>query len=418
MEVYMSLIKQLKGLHNEGIISMHVPGHKNNTIGKLSDIIRLEYDLTEIPGLDDLHDPSEILKELNDKLSLKQEGYYAQAMVNGTTNGIICSIYALSETVNHFYIVGEAHKSVYHGVSLVNGSYSVISIEELYEVNLQNTCVVLTSPSYTGTLIKNIGEHINFIRNNKAFSVIDAAHGAHLSITENFKESLLLSGADAVIESYHKMLPSLTMASVLFTKDLELRQRIMRYINQFETSSPSYLVLASIEYAQEFYNDYDDTVFFKKRTILINHLKEHGVMVTEPDDPGKLLLTSAKGPYNLEQSLRTEGIYSEMVTEEGVLWCLPLWHEADSYPFKELLDKITKLTPAADNAAPVKDIAVLEDKICLENIVPYPPGVPLVLKGNVITNEDIKRIKHYQVNHVKIEGIDYNINYYMNEAEL
>ena len=68
----MSLIKQLKGLHNEGIISMHVPGHKNNTIGKLSDIIRLEYDLTEIPGLDDLHDPSEILKELNDKLSLKQ----------------------------------------------------------------------------------------------------------------------------------------------------------------------------------------------------------------------------------------------------------------------------------------------------------------------------------------------------------
>lgn len=414
----MSLIKQLKGLHNEGIISMHVPGHKNNTIGKLSDIIRLEYDLTEIPGLDDLHDPSEILKELNDKLSLKQEGYYAQAMVNGTTNGIICSIYALSETVNHFYIVGEAHKSVYHGVSLVNGSYSVISIEELYEVNLQNTCVVLTSPSYTGTLIKNIGEHINFIRNNKAFSVIDAAHGAHLSITENFKESLLLSGADAVIESYHKMLPSLTMASVLFTKDLELRQRIMRYINQFETSSPSYLVLASIEYAQEFYNDYDDTVFFKKRTILINHLKEHGVMVTEPDDPGKLLLTSAKGPYNLEQSLRTEGIYSEMVTEEGVLWCLPLWHEADSYPFKELLDKITKLTPAADNAAPVKDIAVLEDKICLENIVPYPPGVPLVLKGNVITNEDIKRIKHYQVNHVKIEGIDYNINYYINEAEL
>lgn len=414
----MSLIKQLKGLHNEGIISMHVPGHKNNTIGKLSDIIRLEYDLTEIPGLDDLHDPSEILKELNDKLSLKKEGYYAQAMVNGTTNGIICSIYALSETVNHFYIVGEAHKSVYHGVSLVNGSYSVISIEELYEVNLQNTCVVLTSPSYTGTLIKNIGEHINFIRNNKAFSVIDAAHGAHLSITENFKESLLLSGADAVIESYHKMLPSLTMASVLFTKDLELRQRIMRYINQFETSSPSYLVLASIEYAQEFYNDYDDTVFFKKRTILINHLKEHGVMVTEPDDPGKLLLTSAKGPYNLEQSLRTEGIYSEMVTEEGVLWCLPLWHEADSYPFKELLDKITKLTPAADNAAPVKDIAVLEDKICLENIVPYPPGVPLVLKGNVITNEDIKRIKHYQVNHVKIEGIDYNINYYINEAEL
>lgn len=414
----MSLINKLKGLHSEGVISMHVPGHKNNTIGKLSDVIKTEYDLTEIPGLDDLHDPSEILRELNDKLSLKQEGYYAQAMVNGTTNGIICGIYALNETASHFYIVGEAHKSVYHGVSLVNASYSVISIDELYEVDLENACVVFTSPSYTGTLIKNIGEHINYIRKNEAFSIIDAAHGAHLSITENFKESLLLSEADAVIESYHKMLPALTMASVLFTKNLEIHERIMHYINQFETSSPSYLVLASIEYAQEFYNEYDDTVFFEKRTALINHLKEYGVKVAEPDDPGKLMLTSEKGPYNLERSLRNEGIYSEMVTDKGVLWCLPLWHEDDSYPFKELFDKITKLKPAADSAAPVKDITALEGKVCLENIVPYPPGVPLVLKGNVITNKDIKRIKHYQVNHVKIEGIDYNINYYMNEAEL
>ena len=414
----MSLINKLKGLHSEGVISMHVPGHKNNTIGKLSDVIKTEYDLTEIPGLDDLHDPSEILRELNDKLSLKQEGYYAQAMVNGTTNGIICGIYALNETASHFYIVGEAHKSVYHGVSLVNASYSVISIDELYEVDLENACVVFTSPSYTGTLIKNIGEHINYIRKNEAFSIIDAAHGAHLSITENFKESLLLSEADAVIESYHKMLPALTMASVLFTKNLEIHERIMHYINQFETSSPSYLVLASIEYAQEFYNEYDDTVFFEKRTALINHLKEYGVKVAEPDDPGKLMLTSEKGPYNLERSLRNEGIYSEMVTDKGVLWCLPLWHEDDSYPFKELFDKITKLKPAADSAAPVKDITALEGKVCLENIVPYPPGVPLVLKGDVITNKDIKRIKHYQVNHVKIEGIDYNINYYMNEAEL
>lgn len=414
----MSLLKKLKGLHSEGVISMHVPGHKNNTIGNLSDVIKPEYDLTEIPGLDDLHDPDELLKELNDSLSLKQEGYYAQAMVNGTTNGIICSIYALDETVNHFYIVGKTHKSVYHGVSLVNATYSVISIEELYEVNLQNTCVVFTSPSYTGTLIENINEYVNYIRENKAYSLIDAAHGAHLSITENFKKSLLLSGADIVIESYHKMLPALTMASVLFTKDSHVHNRVMHYINQFETSSPSYLVLASIEYAQQFYNDYDDTLFFKKRSTLINHLKESGIKVSEQDDPAKLMLLSAEGPYNLERSLRNEGIYSEMVTDEGVLWCLPLWHKDDRYLFNELLDKISKLTTAAYNSAPGKNIGVLEGKVCMENIVPYPPGVPLVLKGNIITKEDTKRIKHYQVNHVKIEGIDYNINYYMNEADL
>ena len=56
--------------------------------------------------------------------------------------------------------------------------------------------------------------------------------------------------------------------------------------------------------------------------------------------------------------------------------------------------------------------------MCIENIVPYPPGVPLVLKGDVISTSHLKRIQHYQVNHVKIEGIDYNINYYMKRAEL
>ncbi|CAM4216955.1 hypothetical protein [Jeotgalicoccus halotolerans] len=414
----MSLINKLKSFHIEGAVSMHVPGHKNNTIGKLSDVIKPGYDLTEIPGLDDLHDPAEVLDQLNAELAQKSEGYHAQAMVNGTTNGIISSIYALNEKVTNFYIIGEAHKSVYHGISLVNAAYTVISEEELYESELASSCVIFTSPAYTGSLDKNIKQHIEYIRNNSGFSIIDAAHGAHLSITENFKESLLLAEADVVVESYHKMLPALTMASVLFTKDIHLHRRIMHYINHFETSSPSYLVLASIEYAQQFYNEYNDEIFFKKRAELIHCLKEAEIDVAEQDDPAKLMLTWKRGAYNLELSFRKTGIYSEMVTDAGVLWCLPLWHEGDSYPFKELLHKISKLTPAVSSEGTVKDIDILEGKICVANIVPYPPGVPLVLKGAAITERDLKRVKHYQVNHVKIEGIQYNINYYMNEAEL
>src|SRR5690625_2619770 len=198
---------------------MHVPGHKNNTIGCLGSIIRPEYDLTEIPGLDDLHDPSDVLSELNSMLSRKAPGYHAQAMVNGTTNGIICSIYALKEHVSRFYIVGDAHKSVYHGMSLSEVPYVRISINELYNIELDNACVIITSPTYTGEMMNNINEYISYIRESNGVSLIDAAHGAHLSITGNFKRSLLLSGADVVVESYHKMLPALTMASVVFTRD-------------------------------------------------------------------------------------------------------------------------------------------------------------------------------------------------------
>lgn len=414
----MSLIHKLTELHNEGAISMHVPGHKNNTIGYLGSIIRPEYDLTEIPGLDDLHDPSEVLRELNVLLSRKAPGYHAQAMVNGTTNGIICSIYALAETVSHFYIVGDAHKSVYHGMTLSKITYDNISIDELYDVNLSNACVIITSPTYTGNMIHHISEHIKYIRENNGISLIDAAHGAHLSITSNFKRSLLLSGADVVVESYHKMLPALTMASVLFTREAPLHKKVMYYINHFETSSPSYLVLASIEYAQQFYNAYEDTDFFKKKTVLIKHLREAGIIVTEQDDDAKIMLSSNDSTYELERSLRMQSIYSEMVIDEGVLWCLPLWHAGDGYPFDTLLQRISKLNRAPSSTKNEDNTSILFNKICVENIVPYPPGVPLVLKGNRITETNLKTIKHYQVNHVKIEGIDYNINYYMNEAEL
>lgn len=414
----MSLIHKLTELYNEGAISMHVPGHKNNTIGHLGSIIRPEYDLTEIPGLDDLHDPSEVLKELNNLLSRKAPGYHAQAMVNGTTNGIICSIYAIAETASHFYIVGDAHKSVYHGMTLSKVTYDKISIDELYDVNLNNACVIITSPTYTGNMMNHISEHISYIRESNGISLIDAAHGAHLSITSEFKRSLLLSDADVVVESYHKMLPALTMASVLFTREIGLHKKIMYYINHLETSSPSYLILASIEYAQQFYNAYDDTEFFKKKTILIKHLRDAGIIVAEQDDDTKIMLSSNVSAYELERSLRVQNIYSEMVMDEGVLWCLPLWHADDIYPFDTLLQRISKLDRAPSASKNTDDTSILFGRICVENIVPYPPGVPLVLKGYRITESNLKTIKHYQVNHVKIEGIDYNINYYMNEAEL
>lgn len=417
-EVHMSLIHKLTQLHNNQALSMHVPGHKNNTIGNLEKIISAEYDLTEIPGLDDLHDPADILQELNAMLSMKSEGYNAQAMVNGTTNGIISSIYALNEVVSHFYIIGDAHKSIFHGLSLVNASYDSISLDDLEDVSLKNTCVIFTSPTYAGEIINNIDEHVEYIRVSEGFTLIDAAHGAHLSITKNFNKSLLLSKADVVVESYHKMLPALTMASVLFTREDRLHQRIMFYIDHFETSSPSYLVLASIEYAQYFYNTYDDTEFFKKRSTLIKHLESLNIDVKEQDDPAKIILSFTHGSYELERRLRAQNIYSEMVTDEGVLWCLPLWHDKDSYPFDDLLKRLSSLTKQNINEGKSEDLSILLDKICVKNIVPYPPGVPLVLKGNRISARYLKTIKHYRVNHVKIEGIEYNINYYMNEAGL
>ena len=409
----MTLIERLKDFTSNEAISMHVPGHKNNTIGDLNDLLTFNFDMTEIKGLDNLHDPVEVLKDLNSFLSNKAPGYLAQAMVNGTTNGIMSAIFALSKKCQTFVLYGDIHKSIFHALDLVSVSYEILTKEELFNYDYSDKALIITSPNYEGNILENISSLVSYVHDKNGYILVDAAHGAHLSITENFPEAAYLSKADIIVESYHKMLPALTMASVIFVKEERLYNEVMTFINYFETSSPSYLIMASIESAQQFYNNYKDGLFFKRRKKLIEHLNQQGISVKEADDPCKLLLNWQHGPYALEDSLINENIYAEMTTDSGVLFVLPLWHEGDCYPYSQLLDRLERLCLIKNENNQDKDISNLLGKVCVQNVVPYPPGIPLVLKGEIFTEADLKQLQQYLFNHVKIEGIDYNINYYV-----
>ncbi|WP_040928160.1 aminotransferase class I/II-fold pyridoxal phosphate-dependent enzyme [Nosocomiicoccus massiliensis] len=383
-------------------ISMHVPGHKNNTIGFLSDI-KIDYDLTEVPGLDNLHEPEDVLKELNDTLGTPYNRY-AQLVVNGSTTGMLASVHALNNKSNDFFYIGDAHKSLYNGLSLLDKTPLEFRLSHMKKGDV----VVITSPTYYGDVL-DVKDTITDVKQRGGYVIVDEAHGAHLSMTENFPSSLIESDADVVIQSYHKMLPSLTGASVTFVKDKSIHDRMMHYINIFETSSPNYLVMASIESAQRFYNTFDDHIFFKKREQLIHHLKQFDISVETVDDPAKIVLNKeGQSPYDLERSLRDVNIYSEMVSERGVLWCLPLWHDNDRYPFEQLVEAIRNLTVKELDETTI-DISELHGKRAVETITPYPPGVPLILAGEVI---DINRLDEFVKKNVKIEGLRKNLEYY------
>ncbi|MDK6864100.1 hypothetical protein [Nosocomiicoccus ampullae] len=383
-------------------ISMHVPGHKNNTIGFLSDI-KIDYDLTEVPGLDNLHEPENILKELNDTLG-SVHNCYAQLVVNGSTTGMLASVHALNNQSNDFFYIGESHKSLYNALSLLNKRPKQFDIDLLKSGDV----IVITSPTYYGDLL-DVTDIIVKAKEKGVRIIVDEAHGAHFNVTRNFPRSLIHSDVDVVIQSYHKMLPSFTGASVAFVKEKKLYENIMYYINIFETSSPNYLVMASIESALHFYNSYNDEIFFEKRAELIEHLKQNNIVVETVDDPAKLVLSiEGFSPYDLEKSLRDVHIYSEMVSERGVLWCLPLWHDNDRYPFEQLLEAIRNLTVKELDEITI-DISELHGKRAVETITPYPPGVPLILAGEVI---DINRLDEFVKKNVKIEGLRKNLEYY------
>lgn len=383
-------------------ISMHVPGHKNNTIGFLSDI-KIDYDLTEVPGLDNLHEPENILKELNDTLG-SVHNCYAQLVVNGSTTGMLASVHALNNQSNDFFYIGESHKSLYNALSLLNKRPKQFDIDLLKSGDV----IVITSPTYYGDLL-DVTDIIVKAKEKGVRIIVDEAHGAHFNVTRNFPRSLIHSDVDVVIQSYHKMLPSFTGASVAFVKEKKLYENIMYYINIFETSSPNYLVMASIESALHFYNSYNDEIFFEKRAELIEHLEQNNIVVETVDDPAKLVLSiEGFSPYDLEKSLRDVHIYSEMVSERGVLWCLPLWHDNDRYPFEQLLEAIRNLTVKELDEITI-DISELHGKRAVETITPYPPGVPLILAGEVI---DINRLDEFVKKNVKIEGLRKNLEYY------
>lgn len=407
------LLQKLNELKDNEAISMHVPGHKNNTIGNL-DFIDIVHDKTEIQGLDNLHEPEAVIKELNDLVSKKYEGYIAQVLTNGSTTGIIASILAYKGNVNRYIVLKDVHKSVHHGIDLAG--HRPTFVRTLDEVKLEsNDVVIMTYPSYEGRAI-DIESTIKRVHREGASIIIDEAHGAHFDITPMFPRSTMNFNADVVIQSYHKMLPALTMGSVVFTNKTKkvLQRDIMKYINYIESSSPSYLVMASIEYAHGFYLNYSDEIFSVRRQEVIQALTDVGCAVSEQDDPAKLLITHENyTPYELEESFVSNHIYPEMTTEAGVLFVLPLAHAGDRYPYDLLKSRLSSIQFESTDKTARNQLTVLMNKVCIQHIIPYPPGIPLVLKGEIITEEVVKRLIHLTENRVKIEGVTSNIEYYI-----
>ena len=415
----MRLVKKLNELKRASAISMHVPGHKNMTVGNL-DSLNWADDMTEITGLDDLHSPEGILLELNEFLSGKYPGYVAQAVVNGTTTGILSAIYALKDKVDEFLVIDDAHKSVYHGLDLTGAPFEKKSAGDILKSPVKNKALILTYPTYSGDGVENLEGIIKESRAAGAAVIVDEAHGAHNDIAPGFMPSAMNYGADIVVQSYHKMLPALTGASVVFTNDRQLHRTMMKYIDYFETSSPSYLILASLELAHQFYNDFVHNEFQDRRREMIDHLRVLDFMVKESDDPAKIILNK-KGisPYQLLGILYAADIYSEMVTDEGVLWCLPLLHEGHGYPLSLLFERLEGLSYDRTGSAVFHDenLSFLIGKEAVRSVVPYPPGVPIIHAGEHFTYDIVKTIIHKRYYHVKMEGIEDNIECYKVEDD-
>ncbi len=256
------LYDKLMEYSKNGDYPMHMPGHKRNT--KLCSMMNpYAIDITEIDGFDNLHQPEGVLLSLSQRISHLFKAEYSYPLVNGSTAGILAGISAALNRGDQILIARNSHKSVYHGVILMDlnpvycypqfiedfGIYGGILPENIEEALISNPkikLVVITSPTYEG-IVSDIKKIAEVTHRHGAYLLVDEAHGAHFGFHESFPQSAVSLGADLVIQSLHKTLPAFTQTAVLHSNIRELDSRIRKYLAIYQSSSPSYLLMAGMD---------------------------------------------------------------------------------------------------------------------------------------------------------------------------
>ncbi len=245
----------------EGSYPFHMPGHKRQILFSEN---MYQLDITEIEGFDSLHHANGILEITSRRAAELYQAEDSYLLVNGSTAGLLCAIAACKNRGKTLVMARNCHKAVYHGAYLQGyeteylypkkladwGIYGGILPEDV-ETILLNKCdvaaVVITSPSYEG-VVSDIKAIAQCCHKYQVPLIVDEAHGAHFGFHSMFPKSAVTLGADCVVQSLHKTMPSLTQTALLHVNgNLVDRSRIQRFFSIFQSSSPSYLLMGSID---------------------------------------------------------------------------------------------------------------------------------------------------------------------------
>ena len=257
-----------------GRISFHVPGHKGNAdetgdLGRIFGENVLARDLTELPGLDDLHNAGGVIREAEEKAAELFGADETFFLANGTTSGVAAAIAAVSSEKSTVVIERCTHGCTTSGLVISGASpyyifdeydrkthlpagISAVEVEKALKL-CENPCaVVLTHPGYYGTY-SDLMAIVGAAHRAGVPVIADEAHGAQMMFTGQQIPSAMEAGADISVQSTHKMLGSLTQSSMLHVQgDLVDRKKLKFFINMMTSTSPSYLLTSSLDAVRGF----------------------------------------------------------------------------------------------------------------------------------------------------------------------
>lgn len=426
-----------------GVLPMHMPGHKRNTgLAPYLERLGADIDITEIDGFDNLHDASGIIKEAMERAARLWGAKRSFFSVNGSTGGVLAAIFAAVEDGSEVICARNCHKSVYNALRLrrakvrfiyperesFTGTDCIVTPEAVaaaLEKHPTARAVIVTSPSYEG-VICDIAGIAAAAHDSGALLIADEAHGAHLGFGHGFPSGAVASGADIVIQSLHKTLPSLTQTAVVHIQgDRADAERLARSLSDFETSSPSYLLMASIDSCVRLIEREGEKLFsvWQKalRTFYDNTATTKlEIMKKTPEmfalDPSKIVISTRKANLTgaeLASRLREKyKIETEMAAADHVIAMSGMGDseaslmrlsraivELDGEAAEGERAELFKL-PAPKVFCQSHEVGDIErvpiesavGRVCGEYVWAYPPGIPLIIPGEVISGELIDYI--------------------------
>ncbi|MBG9782415.1 aminotransferase class I/II-fold pyridoxal phosphate-dependent enzyme [Shouchella lehensis] len=460
MSVRTPIIDVIKAHMNRKPLSFHVPGHKNghnwHSFLPLFEQL-LPYDVTELSGLDDLHDAKGAIAESQQLCAEFYGAGETSYLVGGSTSGNLAMIYGVLQEGDTVFVERDCHKSVMHALELCKANVVFLSsrrssitnhplgvtyevLKHAYEQHPQGKAMILTYPNYWGNVI-DYRETFRFAKDHRLLLLVDEAHGAHFVVGNeslNSPPSALQLGADIVVQSAHKMLPALTMTGWLHfsnTIDPTIKKQVKHALQMFQSSSPSYVLLASLDGARAFLEEQGHHAYrqaLEAQKKLCEWIDVHpDIELVEEEahfkDPLKLMVKPRDSGTGVSvlTALKQVGIDAEMADPNVTLLILGLSSlhpdtqkrlnhvTIESTPLKEknaveagAKGCLSELIRNKDNKENV-ELLSLQDavgRVAATDVIPYPPGIPLLLKGEKISEEHVEQMKQFLSTGVTFQG--------------
>ena len=417
------ILTQLSRYKGKDRIRLHMPGHKNFPAFRAAFPVA-PIDITELSFSDDLSCPSGAIDRAQRDIAEITGAKRAFITTDGSSSGVMAMMYVAAAFGNKIIVPRNSHKSVFNACRLLGTEPVIVQgkeeegvltfpepelLEKLIVNDVNISGAIITSPDYYGN-IAPLDRYAEVLRKHGRFLFVDGAHGAHLALEEDRKGYAGVY-ADMWVDGAHKTLPVLTQGAAVLVANEELSDKAEEAMSVFRTASPSYPVMASVEYGIKYFINNPKLLARAKDAVAAFRAEMEGVTFYPSADWAKVAIDFKPlgiDPSIAQTALEKKGIYAEMNDGRYLLFYLSpvvtagqlaelraaligvmakkknkgTFRDRPSIPVAERTYSFIYALRQRAEYVPLREAV---GRMCAENAGVTPPCLPVVIAGEMVS---------------------------------